>query len=376
MEAATARTSARLVTLCVAFTAGAMGCRDGDDSLTRGCVALDSEQMIPSLEKGELETPPLFDVRGGAVLSDGRVAILNRGTRQLLFFGADGRFLEAVGRKGGGPGEFADPRWLGRGGDDTVFVWDPALARLSIFDGNVFLSSLTPQGAGAPGPSTSIIGRFGDGSFLTRPRGVGFFPSPNGVLRLPESYDRFDPASGTVSHLLDGRSIEWAVGDRGRYTRPFGKEDLAAARGDRLAIGDNGTSTIRVYDLHGQLDRVLEWSSEAAPVTRQDQANFVEYMREEFPRFPLATDLDFPEERPRFSAIAADELGWIWIERYAAEWEPPGPWLVFDERGALRCELRFPERIQLLEIGTTHVLGTRRNDSGEESIVKYTLDRN
>lgn len=375
MEADTSRTRARLVTLCVAFTAGAVGCRDGNDALTRGCVALGSAQMIPSREQGGLETPQLFDVRGGAVLSDGRVAILNRGTRQLLYFGADGTFLEAVGRKGGGPGEFTDPRWLGRGGGDTVFVWDPALARLSIFDGDTFRSSLTPQGAGAPGPSTSIIGRFGDGSFLTRPRGVGFFPSPSGVLRLPESYDRFDPTSGAVSHLVGGRSIEWAVGDRGRYTRPFGKEEIAAARGDRLVIGDNGTSTIRVYDLQGQLDRILQWPGEAAPVTRRDQADFVKHMQEEFPRFPLATELDFPDARPRFSAIAADELGWLWVERYAAEWEPPGPWVLFDENGTLQCEVRFPERIQVLEIGTTHVLGTRRDDSGEESIVKYTLGR-
>jgi hypothetical protein len=85
---------------------------------------------------------------------------------------------------------------------------------------------------------------------------------------------------------------------------------------------------------------------------------------------------DFPGERPRFSTIVADELNWIWVELYAAEWEPPAPWLVFDQGGVVQCEVRFPESIRVLEIGVTHVLGYRRENSGEESIVKYAMRRN
>lgn len=366
----------RVGALCVAFAAGSIGCRNATNELPRGCVELESALVIQSGEGRARQAPLLFDIRGGAVLSDGRIVILNRGSRQLLYFSAYGRFLEAVGREGRGPGEFTDPRWLGRGGGDTVLIWDPALARLTTFDGTTLLRTLVPRGPGAPRPSTSIIGRFADGSFLTRPRGVGFFPSPNGVLRLPESYDRYDPASDTVIHLHDGRSIEWAVGNRGRYTRPFGKEDIVAARGDRMVIGDNGTSDIRVYELNGRLDRIVRLPSEVAPVTEQDRSRYGEYMREEHPRFPLATELDFPDERPRFSTIIADELDWIWVESYAAEWEPPGSWLIFDESGALQCEVGFPDRVQVLEIGTTYVLAKRWEESGEQSVIRYTLLRN
>jgi hypothetical protein len=370
------RTSPEVSATTLTDSAGVTIVRNDLERLTRGCIALETALVIQS-NAGALRTSPLFDVRGGAVLSDGRIAVLNRGSKQLLYFGADGDFLEAVGGEGRGPGELTDPRWLGHGTNDTLLIWDRALARLSSFDGNgTFLSASLPQGSGAAGGSASIVGRFDDGSLLTRPGPLAFFPSPTGVLRLSESYDRYDPASGTGNHIVDGRSIEWAVGDRGRYTRPFGKEDIAVAAGDRLLIGDNGTSAIRVYDLQGRLDRVLEWSSEAAPVTRQDQARFVRYMREEFPRVPLALNPDFPGERPRFSTIVADELNWIWVELYAAEWEPPAPWLVFDQSGVVQCEVRFPESIRVLEIAVTHVLGYRRENSGEESIVKYAMRRN
>ena len=391
----------RPLLICMTFLGlplTAMGCRKGEDArdaaavrfrdsagvtivrsdparVTGRCTAAGRPLVIRSSDGAALGAPPLFDIRGGTVLSDGRVAILNRGSRQLVYFAADGRFLGAVGRKGHGPGEFMDPRWLGRGGGDTIFVWDPTLARMSSFDGSAFIRTLVPPETGAVGPFTSIIGRFADGSFLTRPGALAFFPSATGVLRLPESYDRYDPTSGTLSHLVDGRSVEWAVGDRGRYTRPFAEEDIAIAWGNQLAVGDNDTSAIRAYDLRGRLDRILQWSSEALPVTQRDRSSFVEYMRSEFPRFPLASDLDFPAERPRFSTILTDELSWVWVESYAADWEPPGPWLGFDERGAMRCELGLPARIEILEIGSTYVLGARRDDSGVESIVKYALRR-
>lgn len=190
---------------------------------------------------------------------------------------------------------------------------------LSSFDGTTFLRAVVPAKSGGLGASYLIIGRFADGSFLTRPRGVGFFPSATGVVRLPESYGRYDPESGAVSQVANDHSMEWAAGDRGRYTRAFGKEDIPVARDDRLVVGDNGAAAMQIYDLQGRLDRIVRWSSDAMPVTQEDRSRYVEYMREEPPRFPLSTDLDFPEERPYFSAIAADELNWIWVEQYAAE---------------------------------------------------------
>lgn len=357
-------------------SAGVTIVHNDPERLGRGCITLGSEAVVRSSNEGALRGPPLFRVRGGTLLSDGRIVILNGGSKQLVCFGADGGFLEAVGREGRGPGEFTDPRWLGHGGKDTVLVWDRALARVSIFDGSRFLRAFAPERVAAMGPSVSIIGRFADGSFLTGPGNMAFFPSPNGVLRLPESYSRYDPTTGTLSHIIDGRSIEWAVGDRGRYTRPFGKEDIAVARDDRLVIGDNGTSTLRIYDLNGRLHRILEWSSAATPVTGEDRSAWVEHTREELPRFPLAAKLDFPEERPRFSAIVTDDLDWIWVKLYRAPWEPHGSWLVFDESGVMQCEVRFPEEIRILEIGAAHVLGTRRDDSGDQYIVKYTIRRN
>jgi len=67
-------------------------------------------------------------------LADGRIAVLDGGSRQLRFFDAQGRFLRAVGAEGEGPGEFRNPTRLRRTPGDSLQVWDATLARLSFFD--------------------------------------------------------------------------------------------------------------------------------------------------------------------------------------------------------------------------------------------------
>ena len=66
-------------------------------------------QLPPMLEIGTLHADTSTDfgtVVGGARFSDGSIVIADAESRQLRYFDASGRFLLAVGREGGGPGEF------------------------------------------------------------------------------------------------------------------------------------------------------------------------------------------------------------------------------------------------------------------------------
>ena len=89
----------------------------------------------PVVQIGVVEGDPryqLFDAVSSALLDDGRIAVLNAGSHELRFYGADGRFLAAVGRKGGGPGEFAAPGRLYRVGRDSLMIYDRGNTRFSI----------------------------------------------------------------------------------------------------------------------------------------------------------------------------------------------------------------------------------------------------
>lgn len=94
---------------------------------------------VPEYQIGELEgaEPYLFTgIRGARQLSDGRVLVLDEGSCELRFFGADGVFLERTGGSGEGPGEFRRTVMgcvlVPSPGDDSLRAFDGAT--LSFFD--------------------------------------------------------------------------------------------------------------------------------------------------------------------------------------------------------------------------------------------------
>jgi 6-bladed beta-propeller len=346
------------------------------DGSSRGCVTIAPDPTV-TIPAGPA-FPPLFRVRGGAVLADGRIAILNAGSKQLLFFGGDGRFQRGVGRPGSGPGEFVDPRWLGHAPGDTLFVWDAGLMRLTTFDGAGELLGLHQVTAGdADGRPIAIGGRFDDGSFLSSPGPLVFFDGTPGIVRLPEPYGRYDIATRVVQPLVEGAGMESVQASNGVYVLPFGKQDIAIAHGDVLVIGDNGTSELRWHGLNGQLRRVVDWVSEPIPVTARDRKEYREDFERAFPgRGATLEGARFAADHPRFSSLRRDRAGWLWVGIYRPAGESRGGWLVFDEDGVLRCSVDYPRsRWGVLQIGESYVLGVRVNENDEEFVVLHPLVR-
>lgn len=73
----------------------------------------------------------LAQPRSGLLTRDGRLVVIEASDASVLWFSEEGRLLRRIGRRGGGPAEFQSPESLALHGDSVV-VWDPALARLTI----------------------------------------------------------------------------------------------------------------------------------------------------------------------------------------------------------------------------------------------------
>src|SRR5262245_12340903 len=72
-------------------------------------------------------------VRGGAVLSDGRVVVADEGTLELRFFDASGAPLRSVGGPGRTPGTFQRVQLIGPFAGDSLLVHDVGQQRFSVF---------------------------------------------------------------------------------------------------------------------------------------------------------------------------------------------------------------------------------------------------
>lgn len=81
----------------------------------------------------EQEGPALHLVERAVVLSDGRIAITNRGTSQVMVFSPAGDLVSQFGRRGDGPGEFRYLWSVYVRGEDTLVVGDYRPWRFSFF---------------------------------------------------------------------------------------------------------------------------------------------------------------------------------------------------------------------------------------------------
>ncbi|HEV3049083.1 MAG TPA: 6-bladed beta-propeller, partial [Longimicrobium sp.] len=72
----------------------------------------------------------VMDVELGA---SGRIYVADDLNWRISVFDGSGRLLRRVGRRGPGPGEFERPWYLAVDRLDSLFVWDGALARISVF---------------------------------------------------------------------------------------------------------------------------------------------------------------------------------------------------------------------------------------------------
>jgi hypothetical protein len=89
------------------------------------------------------DTTELLNPSDLSLADDGRLAVVESRPAHVKVFGADGRFIRAVGRAGDGPGEFRFGFAALRA--DTLIVHDPQAARTSFFDARsgAFLTSRT-----------------------------------------------------------------------------------------------------------------------------------------------------------------------------------------------------------------------------------------
>ncbi len=106
------------------------------------------------VQEGE-EPYQLHRAAGSVRLADGRIVVLNAGSRELRFYGPEGTHQRSVGREGEGPGEFRFPTRLRKVSEDTLLVWDQGLQRISLFDtSGVFLGGRLLE----PGPENLFPG--------------------------------------------------------------------------------------------------------------------------------------------------------------------------------------------------------------------------
>ena len=335
------------------------------------------------------EALQFFGIAGAHRFSDGRIAVVNAGSRDVRFYGAGGGHLVTMGKEGGGPEEFQAPVMAGTMGD-TLIIVDRAHHRLTFVhpdEGFVGLVRVSDEVGGFLNPVGVLAGGlsvFG-GAFDMRRIGE----LHNGMNRAHTFYRSCNPDGSLAADFGDMAGAEFFIRDlegSGQDSRPalipFGRVPVATASPSHLFFADQGEWEIQVHAPDGTLIRLIRQEWEPESVTTEHGERYIEEMvagegdpeRASQLRQYLG-GLPLPEHFPPFGALLADRLGYLWAQDFQRFGEDASTWTIFDPEGRRTGLLTLPQRFNPIEIGSDYILGVGWDEAEVEYIRMYALER-
>jgi hypothetical protein len=344
----------------------------------------------PTASIGVASGEPKYELSGvaGAVrLSNGRIALVDRGSAEIRIYDENGVFRQSHGGAGEGPGEFLSPVLAGRLGGDTLVVVDLNLRRISLFHaGSGFLSSA--QVTEEIGLSVYPRGMFADGTIVV---GGGYFWSPGQEERVSSGYAR--PQATYQSVGLDGdldtdfggfpgAELQVSVTDSSISVEivPFSRHTVVAVGEARFYVGLRDQWEVKAFDQQGRLMRIIRVSRDPDAVEETDIEALIQEKAgsdaevERELRRDFAT-MEIPKMKPAFASLNVDVLGFLWVRRQPVPGDKLDVYDLVDPEGTLVGQVRMPSSVRILEIGEDYLLALYQDELEVESVRLYQLSR-
>lgn len=304
----------------------------------------DGWSVVEEMRLGSLdaEGPEMFgEIRSVELDALGRIYVLDAQAKEVRVFDSQGRFVRAVGRQGGGPGELGEPAALLWGPDGHLWVVDQGNARFSVFDTT--------------------------GTYVTshpRPGGFAFLPWPGGFDRDGNLHDVAVSRDRSGPPLMGLAKFDRDMKRVGSFTRPpFTGETFELRMANNVMmvgvpfapslaweLSPDGTVWLGVtdqYRLHqvsyaGDTLRIVEREFQPLPVSDADREAGMERLQRFIDQGGTVDESRIPTVKPAFRSVAVDEQGYLWVRPTAEADEENYLFDIFDPQGRYLGALRTP----------------------------------
>jgi hypothetical protein len=331
-------------------------------------------------------------VAGAWRLSNGAIGVANAGSGETRIFDARGTFAHALGRTGGGPGEFRDMGWT-RCYGDTVAIYDRVLRRITTIleDGAPRLLATLPLTIRDDRAinGVTVEGRLPDGRWLVRAelrpdlklRGVQRIPSRSGLAA--------SSGTGSIEWLTEAPDMAVIVSNPAGSQKmvdvvagAFPPSFIQAVSGSAVWFGDTATDTIVRIDVATGARKTIKLLDPAAPVTRAmvDAARARDLAAARSPKERELVEVEYaaanvPPRLPAFEALVPGTAGELWVQIPAASRSAPARYLVLSASGSAIARVAVPAGFRAMDIGRDYVVGLHQDADGVEAVQTFALTR-
>lgn len=337
---------------------------------------------MPDISIGDAAGLPEYELHrvfGAAMLSDGKIAVLDQGSSQLRLYDSTGTFLAASGSEGDGPGEFRNAYglWVLRG--DTLWAGDYGAWQFEVFapDGH-WIRAVKPATYFPASPDIIVVLEDGVsimGDFKSRWQGTSDYRPATIDLLV---HDRDGALLDTLSTLDYG---VWAVATPGfAFHRLFESFPMAAGSARHFVWGHGGrTELLALEAVAGELRllSITRFEMPSRAVTTAAVADERRRVAEEYFELDGETaHIPTADVMPAFTGLLVEKDGRMWVREYRRGTDNDiDSWLTFSPEGFVECRLWLPKvrRVFAFANGTALVLHVDR--LGVERVRRLRLHR-
>jgi hypothetical protein len=330
----------------------------------------------PRFTTGDLE---LHQVSGAGLLPDGRIAIANGGTFNVIIVNRNGTIDKRFGREGSGPGDFGGLDRLTTFGD-TVVTWDGMLRRVTLWrpEGTVIRSySTTATDARSALSLEAIISPSG---YLATVRS---YPKQqtNGVyLNTAELFSLRGTTRTALGHHPWAYTYFYAEGNgSASFAAPFLGESLVAWASGKtllLLLGESRIGFVRPDGTHGGVtlpivpvagrERAQAYGDSTIAAQRDPDPSWERRFRAMFgPTFPIV-------DRQAVAQRAVTVGDRVWFQEFQKPQQARTTWWIVDaRRETLVGRITLPASARVLGGDDRQVLIRMVDEDGVQSVALF-----
>ncbi|MCP2520363.1 6-bladed beta-propeller [Candidatus Aminicenantes bacterium AC-335-K20] len=301
----------------------------------------------------------------------GNIYILDSANSRIQKFNKDGKFIQSVGKKGQGPGEFQLlSHFFLVDEDENIFIYDFSARKLHRFDSKGKFVKLYHFPFRCE--SFAITS---EGNFLTNDK---IFSPEGGVeaVNLINSEGNILKTIATFPNIM----AEGRLKQKARFFAVIPELYLYPLKQNSAVFGYSAEYKIYKVDSKGNIIAIIEKDEPRRRVSRKEKNHVIKNLIKVYGRGNKRNEQDirkrtfFSTYKPFFDKILADEDGCIFVRRYRI-WSIKDKDIIydfFDEKGKFLYELRTTKDALVIKNG---YLYTSEYDRKEEcfKLVRYKI---
>ncbi len=330
-------------------------------------LELEEDLAIGSVDD---EKTMFYQIGGIAVDGQANMFVLDSGNQRLQKYDKDGNYLQTIGRKGEGPGEFMRPFDVSLDGQGNIYVRE--LRKMHVFDsqGNS-IKDINLQ---------AYIMEFtlgAEGNILA----YGLVRAEQGQNHAALIIDQEGMITKTLAEFPGMRIVsrgDSAFSMSHDYSPRLG---FSPVQQTGAVYGFSAEYTLFLIDRFGETTLIIKKDEPAHPITRKEKDKIIDDTLEStarrgarWPKDVVEEGADFQDHRPFFDGIASDDKGRIFVRKIKSVLDESTEveFDIFSKEGYFLYTSKLPFNPILIKDSYLYK-STYLEETGEYKVIRYKI---